>query len=70
MLVPERLHRLIGLCAGGVVSPADRLLVVLVEGEDEVELVGIVPVTQFEGVVVTSGHIPVQCAEDAFVVVH
>ena len=64
MLIPEGLHRLVGLPAGSVVGSADRLLVVLVEGKDEVELVAGVLIAQFESIMVASGYVPVEPAED------
>ena len=69
MLIPKGLHVLVRLRALGVEGAAYFSFVVLVKGEDEMKFVLFVLITQFQGVVITASDVPVQSAEDAFIVV-
>ena len=69
MLVPKGLHVFVRLRALGVEGTAYFSFVVLVKGEDEMKFVLFVLIPQFQGVVITAGDVPVQSAEDAFVIV-
>ena len=67
--VPERLHRLVGLCTGVIIRAPDHSLIVLIEGQDQVQEIPSRLIAELQGVVVTPGHVPIQCAEDAFIIV-
>ncbi len=69
MLVPKGLHVLVRLRALGIEGAAYFSFVVLVKGEDEMKFVLFVLIPQFQGVVITAGDVPVQSAEDTFVIV-
>ena len=70
IVIPYSLHILIRLCTGSIISTAYLLLVILVEGKNKVYLIILIRISQFQCVMITSRHIPVQSAQNTLIVIN
>ncbi len=52
-----------------IVCTAYSILIVLVESKDKMQLVVLVCITQLQCIMIASGYVPVQPAQDAFVII-
>ena len=69
-MIPESLHILVRLRSGlHVIGTAYLSLVILVESKNQMQLVVGVGITQFQCIMVASGYIPIQSAQNAFVII-